>query len=308
MLAIAPLRLVDGGRRRRRRRRPGADEADDVSQHLDDLPDGGRVLAPSPSASGRRSTPRCCRSSPTTCFSSSPFYTFTVARPHELLALFIFLAISVVTSTMAGRIREQAQLAVRAHARDAAALRVLAPAVGRRLATTTSRRRRSPRSIPALGRPAVVLLAVDGEVGAACRLAAGRGARHRLDDGGTLGDRARRAGGRRYGDAARGAVAVPAAEDGPRGVRRRRRRPRRRRCRGSMRRRARCWIRLPSRRQRRSTAPRSHARWWRRAAPTETERVRNTLLASISHDFRTPLASILGSATSLIDYGDKLGD
>ena len=39
----------------------------------------------------------------------------------------------------------------------------------------------------------------------------------------------------------------------------------------------------------------------------ETERVRNTLLASISHDFRTPLASILGSATSLIDYGDKLG-
>jgi signal transduction histidine kinase len=39
---------------------------------------------------------------------------------------------------------------------------------------------------------------------------------------------------------------------------------------------------------------------------TETEHVRNTLLASISHDFRTPLSSILGSATSLIDYRDKL--
>jgi two-component system sensor histidine kinase KdpD len=39
---------------------------------------------------------------------------------------------------------------------------------------------------------------------------------------------------------------------------------------------------------------------------TETERVRNTLLASVSHDFRTPLSSILGSATSLMDYGDKL--
>src|SRR6185503_5500388 len=38
----------------------------------------------------------------------------------------------------------------------------------------------------------------------------------------------------------------------------------------------------------------------------ETERVRNTLLSSISHDFRTPLASILGSATSLINYGDKI--
>ncbi|WP_182086399.1 sensor histidine kinase KdpD [Aureimonas sp. ME7] len=38
----------------------------------------------------------------------------------------------------------------------------------------------------------------------------------------------------------------------------------------------------------------------------ETERVRNILLASISHDFRTPLASILGSATALIDYRDRL--
>jgi len=37
-----------------------------------------------------------------------------------------------------------------------------------------------------------------------------------------------------------------------------------------------------------------------------TERVRNTLLASISHDFRTPLSSILGSATSLMEYGGKL--
>jgi K+-sensing histidine kinase KdpD len=38
----------------------------------------------------------------------------------------------------------------------------------------------------------------------------------------------------------------------------------------------------------------------------ETERVRNTLLASISHDFRTPLASILGAATGLIEYGARL--
>src|SRR3954469_9992568 len=41
-------------------------------------------------------------------------------------------------------------------------------------------------------------------------------------------------------------------------------------------------------------------------AAAETERVRNTLLASISHDFRTPLASILGAAASLIDYGARL--
>jgi two-component system, OmpR family, sensor histidine kinase KdpD len=38
----------------------------------------------------------------------------------------------------------------------------------------------------------------------------------------------------------------------------------------------------------------------------ETERVRNILLASVSHDFRTPLASILGSATSFLEFGDRL--
>jgi len=38
----------------------------------------------------------------------------------------------------------------------------------------------------------------------------------------------------------------------------------------------------------------------------ETERVRNILLSSVSHDFRTPLASILGSATSLLDFGDRI--
>ena len=41
-------------------------------------------------------------------------------------------------------------------------------------------------------------------------------------------------------------------------------------------------------------------------AAAETERVRNTLLASISHDFRTPLASILGASTTLIAFGDKM--
>ncbi|MGF7175885.1 sensor histidine kinase [Azospirillum doebereinerae] len=40
----------------------------------------------------------------------------------------------------------------------------------------------------------------------------------------------------------------------------------------------------------------------------ETERLRSALLTSISHDLRTPLASILGSATSLSGYGPMLDE
>jgi two-component system, OmpR family, sensor histidine kinase KdpD len=40
----------------------------------------------------------------------------------------------------------------------------------------------------------------------------------------------------------------------------------------------------------------------------ETERVRNTLLAAVSHDLRTPMAAIKGSATSLIEGHRTLDD
>lgn len=38
----------------------------------------------------------------------------------------------------------------------------------------------------------------------------------------------------------------------------------------------------------------------------ETDKLRGALLTSISHDLRTPLASILGATSSLESYGDKL--
>ncbi|HWI35517.1 MAG TPA: DUF4118 domain-containing protein [Burkholderiales bacterium] len=41
-------------------------------------------------------------------------------------------------------------------------------------------------------------------------------------------------------------------------------------------------------------------------AAAQTERVRNTLLASISHDLRTPLAVICGASSSLAERGEQL--
>ncbi|HLG87802.1 MAG TPA: sensor histidine kinase KdpD [Alphaproteobacteria bacterium] len=41
---------------------------------------------------------------------------------------------------------------------------------------------------------------------------------------------------------------------------------------------------------------------------TETEQLRSALLSSISHDLRTPLVSIIGSATSLATFGESLSE
>lgn len=44
------------------------------------------------------------------------------------------------------------------------------------------------------------------------------------------------------------------------------------------------------------------------AIEAESEKLRNTLLSGISHDFRTPLTTIVGSATSLLEQGAALDD
>ncbi len=40
---------------------------------------------------------------------------------------------------------------------------------------------------------------------------------------------------------------------------------------------------------------------------TETEQLRSALLSSVSHDLRTPLASIIGSTSTLLEYGASIG-
>ncbi|MFB2551334.1 ATP-binding protein [Ensifer soli] len=53
-------------------------------------------------------------------FFIDPVYTFTIAAPHEVFALFIFLAVAMVAGGLASRIREQAEVArVRATALQA---------------------------------------------------------------------------------------------------------------------------------------------------------------------------------------------
>lgn len=239
-------------------------------------------------------------------FFIDPLYTFTIARPHELLALAMFLLIAVVTSTVAGRARDQARAAiqrVRGTRRLYEFTRKLSslPAAGDVAEAAAS-------EIHAIvGRSAVLLREQDGKLG----VAAAWPPEDRLDTASMTAARWAFERGEAAGAdtgtlpnvpwlflplvAGRGAIGVVGVEDAPDGV--------------------------PLDAERRSlldslveqtavaldrASLAGEIEATRMAA--ETERVRNILLASISHDFRTPLASILGAATSLTDLGERLAD
>lgn len=239
-------------------------------------------------------------------FFTSPFHTFTVAQPHELLALTIFLVIAVSISAIAGVAREQATAAVqrvRATRRlyeFTRKLSALADEAGVAEAAATAMQ-------AVMGRGMVLLLAREGELSIVAAwppedtldTASQIAARWSYERGETAGADTGTlpsapwlflpltASGRRLG-----VVGVAAAADG-----------------------------VPLDGERRALLDTlidqaavaldramlsSEITATRTAA--ETERVRNILLASISHDFRTPLASILGAATSLIDYGARMDE
>ncbi len=233
-----------------------------------------------------------------------PLYTFTIAEPFELLALVIFLVVAVITSALAGRAREQA---------SASASRMRAT---RRLYEFT-RRLSSLASVDAvaegaaseihgsLGRGAVVLLESGGDLAlaaawppedaldAAAMTAARWAFEHREPAGadtGTLPTVPWFFVPLRIGDKTLGVVGV---------VRINGARP--------LDAEARTLLDALAEQAAAALERASLSREMVSArTATETERVRNTLLASISHDFRTPLSSILGSSTSLLDYSDKL--
>ena len=237
-------------------------------------------------------------------FFIEPIYTFTVAEPYELLALVIFLVVAVITSALAGRVREQAKIS----AARMRAMRRLYEFTRRLsgLATLDAVAEGAAGEIHAsLGRAVVVLLAQGDDLDLvaawppedaldAAPMMAARWAFSHAEpagaDTGTLPIIPWYFVPLRIGDKTLGVIGVAK----PEGM-------------APLDSEARALLDTLSEQTAAALERASLARETVNAkAATETERVRNTLLASISHDFRTPLSSILGAATSLIGYGDKL--
>jgi two-component system sensor histidine kinase KdpD len=233
-----------------------------------------------------------------------PLYNFTIAEPFELLALVIFLVVAVVSSAMAGRVREQARIA----ANRMRAMRRLYEFTRRMsgLATQDALAEGAASEIHiGLARPTVVLLAQGDDLTLtaawppedtldAAAMTAARWAYNHAEpagaDTGTLPIVPWYFVPLRIGDKRMGVIGVGKDRQS-----------------APLDSEARALLDTLSEQTAAALDRASLTREMVNAkTATETERVRNTLLASISHDFRTPLSSILGSATSLLDYGDKL--
>jgi two-component system, OmpR family, sensor histidine kinase KdpD len=237
-------------------------------------------------------------------FFIQPLYTFTIAEPYELLALVIFLGVAVITSALAGRVRQQAEVS----ASRMRAMRRLYEFTRRLsgLATLDAVAEGAASEINAsLGRAVVVLLAHEDDLAltaawppedtldAAAITAARWAYSHREPAGantGTLPTIPWFFVPLQIGDKVLGVIGV-AREKGM----------------SPLDSEARALLDALVEQTAAAVERASLASEMVIAkTATETERVRNTLLTSISHDFRTPLSSILGSATSLLDYGDKI--
>ncbi|BAF87566.1 osmosensitive K+ channel signal transduction histidine kinase [Azorhizobium caulinodans ORS 571] len=236
-------------------------------------------------------------------FFIDPVYTFTIARPHEVLALVIFLVIAVIISAVAGRAREQAK---------ASAQRVKA---GRRLYDFT-RKLSSLADAPEvaagaaseihaiLSRAAVILSSTRGEL----HIAAAWPPEDRLDTASLSAARwayehGEPAGARtatlpsvpwlfiplKARQGIIGVIGIEALSGEPLDAEGR--------------------VLLDALADQTASALERAALAGEMAdvrSAAEAERVRNILLASISHDFRTPLSSILGASSSLIEYGARI--
>lgn len=237
-------------------------------------------------------------------FFIEPIYSFTVAQPHELLALFVFLAAAILTGSLAGRVREQRDRVIR-HATTTQAIYEFS----RRLAAATSTDEVIWTSVSQLhktfGRRAALLTEADGDLklqGAwppdveldAAEMGAARWAAQKREAAGAMTGTMPRL---RYQfrplATARGFVGVcgfePPAPDAP----------------------------LTAEDERtleavldqtalaldRAVLAREAVK---AASAIENEKVRDALLASLSHDLRTPLATISGASSALRELDAQL--
>lgn len=231
-----------------------------------------------------------------------PKYSFAIGSPTDVLTLIVFWGVALTTGFLAGRVREQAKAA---QGRASAVSALLAASqrltgIGDR---TAAARILAEQTAAAAGAGAVVLLPVDGEL----TLAAGAPGRPELDAEAMA---AARWAWEKGESAGHGTGTLPQAR----------------------------WTFRPLQGVRdragvagieaAALAPGSdeeklalalldqgavaveRADLAGQAVETETlrrtDRFRGALMNSVSHDLRTPLSTVLGASTTLIDLGDKL--
>lgn len=238
-------------------------------------------------------------------FFTDPRYEFTIAQPHEILSLLVYLSVAIVTGTLAGRVREQSQkMRTRAHAAQSLF------EFSRKLSSAANLDgvlwAAAVHAQKALDAKCVVLLVPDdGELRVSTawppidRLDAGEGgaARWAFEKAEPAGWRTATLPNVRFQfrplATTRGVVAVlgvePRKSDEPLSTQVER-------------------MLMSILEQTAIAIDRSLlvGESVKAAALEENEKLRTTLLASLSHDLRTPLASITGAVTSLRQLGDRM--
>ncbi|PWB83636.1 MAG: sensor histidine kinase KdpD [Methylocystaceae bacterium] len=238
-------------------------------------------------------------------FFTDPRYEFTIAQPHEILSLLVYLSVAIVTGTLAGRVREQSQN-MRTRAQAAQSLFEFSRKLSSAANLDDVLWAAAIHAQKALDAKCIVLLVPDdGELRVSTawppidRLDAGEGGAARWAF-----DKAEPAGWRtatlpnvrlqfRPLATTRGVVAVlgvePQKSDEPLSTQAER-------------------MLMSILEQTAIAIDRSLlvGESVKAAALEENEKLRTTLLASLSHDLRTPLASITGAVTSLRQLGDRM--
>ena len=227
-----------------------------------------------------------------------PLYTFTIAEPENIVTLLVFMLVAVIASNLTARVRTQAIVARERAATTEDLYRFSRKLAG--MATLDDLLWATAYQVAHMLELHVVLLLPEGEE---LEVRAGYPPEDMLDEGDLAAakwafEHGQRGGPRRRHLAGR-AAAVPAHAHGARRGRR-----------------SSDWIReregpllTPDQRrlldslsdQAALAIERLHLaeEMDRARLAAETEKLRSALLTSISHDLRTPLASILGSASSL---------